>query len=113
MDALIIQGLSVHTQIGVYTWEQQIKQQLLIDIHIPSNFEACGDNLANTLDYSALCQTVTTFIESRSFELIEYVANCVAELIQEEFKVQQLSVSVSKPHAVKNAAMIKVSVTRQ
>jgi dihydroneopterin aldolase len=112
MDTLTIQGLSVQTQIGVYAWEQQIKQQLLVDIIIPSNFNNCNDELTNTVDYNALCKTVTTFVESESFQLIESVAHCVAQLIKDEFKVQQLTVSVTKPHAVKNAAVIKVSVTR-
>jgi len=112
MDTLTIQGLSVQTQIGVYAWEQQIKQQLLLDIIIPSDFKNCNDDIAHTLDYDALCKTVTTFVESQSFQLIEYVAHCVAQLIKDEFKVQQLTVSVTKPHAVKNAAVIKVNVSR-
>jgi dihydroneopterin aldolase len=112
MDTLIVQGLSVHTQIGVYAWEQQIKQQLLIDITIPSDFSACEDDIKQTLDYDALCKKVTSFVEEGSFQLIEYVADNVAMLVQEAFNVTDITVSVSKPHAVKNAAMIKVSVTR-
>lgn len=112
MDTLNIQGLSVHTQIGVYAWEQAIKQQLLIDIIIPYDFSQCGDNIKHTLDYDTLCKTVTAFVESQSFQLIEYVANCVAQLIKDEFQIPQLTVAVSKPHAVKNAALIKVSINR-
>lgn len=112
MDSLIIQSLSVQTQIGVYAWEQKIKQQLLIDITILSDFRACKDELSDTLDYDALCKQVTLFVESRSFQLIEYVANSVAQLIKEAFGIEQVTVSVAKPHAVKNAGMIKVSVTR-
>ena len=112
MDALTIQGLTVHTQIGVYAWEQKIKQQLLIDLNIPSDFSSCKDELSHTLDYDALCKKVTLFLESKSFQLIEYVANSVAQLIKDEFGVGEITVTVAKPHAVKNAGMIKVSVTR-
>ena len=112
MDTLLIQGLSVHTHIGVYAWEQKIKQQLLIDLTIPSDFNNCKDELSHTLDYDALCKKVTLFVESKSFQLIEYVANSVAELIKNEFSVDNVTVTVAKPHAVKNAGMIKVSVSR-
>lgn len=112
MDSLTIQGLSVQTQIGVYAWEQQIKQQLLIDMVIPSNFLHCGDDLSQTIDYDALCKTVTSYVEAQSFFLIEYVAHCVAELVKEKFNVKNITVSVTKPHAIKNASVIKVSVTR-
>ncbi|KTD43739.1 dihydroneopterin aldolase [Legionella quateirensis] len=112
MDYLKISALNVATQIGVHDWEQRIKQQLLIDITIPSDFTGCEDNLTNTLDYDALCQLVTQYVESNSFQLIETVANQVSELIKNEFKLTAVTVAVSKPHAVKNAGTIQVTVTR-
>lgn len=112
MDVLTIKALSVSTKIGVHDWEQRIKQQLLIDITIPSDFSKCKDQLANTLDYDALCQAVTHFIESKSFQLIETVANDLAALIKQDFKVSQITVAVCKPHAVKNAGLIQVIVNR-
>jgi 7,8-dihydroneopterin aldolase/epimerase/oxygenase len=111
-DALHITALNVATQIGVHAWEQRIKQTLLIDIIIPSDFSACDEDLSKTIDYDALCKLVTQYVESKSFQLIETVANKVAELIQETFKVTVLTVKVSKPHAVKNAGMIQVVVCR-
>ena len=112
MDVLKITALSVHTKIGVYDWEQKINQQLLIDISIPADFSSCEDHLSNTLDYDVLCQTVTEYVESNSFNLIETVAENVAQLIKNQFKVVQLTVAVSKPHAIKNAGGIQVIVTR-
>lgn len=112
MDCLFIQNLSVSTQIGVHAWEQRIKQQLLIDITIPADFSNCQDELTHTIDYDALCQKVTYFVESQSFQLIETVANQVAQLIKEAFKVDAVTIAITKPHAVKNAAVIKVSVSR-
>jgi dihydroneopterin aldolase len=109
-DYLIINSLNVATQIGVHEWEKRIKQSLLIDISIPFDFSLCEDDLAKTIDYAVLCQTVTAFVESRSFQLIETVANTVAQLIEERFKISQLTIKVSKPHAVKNAGLIQVVV---
>jgi len=102
----------VSTRIGVYAWEQLIFQQLLIDISIDADFSSCHEDLTKTIDYAALCQTVTHFVESKSFQLIETVANEVAQLIQQEFKATKLSVGISKPHAVKNAGTIQVIVNR-
>lgn len=111
-DTLIIQSLRVNTQIGIHTWEQKIKQPLLLDISIPSDFRSCQDNISSTLDYDDLCQKVTALVESQSFQLIETVANQVAEFIKIEFKVAEVYVAVTKPLAVKNAGAIKVAVNR-
>ncbi|CDZ77688.1 Dihydroneopterin aldolase [Legionella massiliensis] len=112
LDSLHIKGLAVETHIGVHAWEQQILQRLLIDITIPADFSACEDELSKTIDYDRLCQLVTAYIETNSFQLIETVADKIANLIKTEFKIQQVSISVSKPHAIKNAANIQVNVTR-
>lgn len=112
MDNLMIKALCVETQIGVYAWEQQIKQKLYLDITIPIEFKDCEDKIENTLDYAKVCQAVTHFMGSKSFQLIETVANEVASLIQQEFKVQQLSVAVTKPNAVSNAGGIQVVANR-
>lgn len=112
MDTLNITALSVATKIGVHLWEQRINQRLLIDLSISTDFSSCQDTLTNTIDYDALCQAVTLYVESKSFQLIETVANEVAELIQKDFKVTKLTVAVSKPHAIKNAGNVQVVVNR-
>lgn len=112
LDTLIITALTVNTKIGVHAWEQRIDQKLVIDLTLTTDFRDCQDELSKTIDYATLCDTVTRFVESKSFQLIETVANEVANLIQQEFKVTNLTVSVSKPHAVKNAGNIQVVVQR-
>ncbi|MDI9817935.1 MULTISPECIES: dihydroneopterin aldolase [unclassified Legionella] len=112
MDTLQITGLSIQTHIGVHAWEQKILQPLLIDITIPGDFSACQDDIANTIDYDKLCQQVTAYVEVNSFRLIETVAEQLAQLIKSAFNVQQITISVSKPHAIKNAANIRVTITR-
>lgn len=112
MDTLIIEALHVSTEIGVYAFEQRIKQTLLIDITLSLDCSSCDDNLNNTVNYDALCQMVTQMVESRSFQLIETVANEVAKRIQQEWNVPKLRVAVSKPHAIKNAKNVQVIVER-
>ncbi|MGL5742774.1 MAG: dihydroneopterin aldolase [Legionella sp.] len=113
MDTINIKALNISTKIGVYAWEQRIKQQLLIDISIETDFSSCNEDLTKTIDYAALCERVTQFVESKSFQLIETVANEVASLIQKQFKVNQITVGVSKPHAVKNAENIQMIARRE
>lgn len=112
IDTLRISALSTQTRIGVHAWEQRIDQKLLLDITIPIDLSQCHNDLTKTIDYDALCQCVTEFIESNAFTLIETVAEKVADLIKNTFKIQQLTVSVSKPNAVKNAGNVCVTITR-
>jgi len=112
MDSIDIKALSVNTRIGVHAWEQRISQRLLLDISIPTDFSQCADELSNTIDYDKLCQQVTAYMESNSFKLIETVANSVAVLIKNETQAAEVKVTVTKPHAVKNAGDIQVTANR-
>lgn len=112
IDSLHISALRIETHIGVHAWEQRILQTLLLDIKIPMDISTCNDELTNTVDYATLCQVVTQYVESNTFLLIETVGANVAKLIQDTFKINQLSISVSKPHAIKNAGNICITVNR-
>lgn len=112
MDILHIKALAVSTKIGIHLWEQKINQSLLIDLSISKDFSQCHEDIAKTIDYFLLCQKVTEFVQSRSFKLIETVANEVAELILNEWALSQVTVAVTKPHAVANAGTIQVVVVR-
>ncbi|WP_131781076.1 dihydroneopterin aldolase [Legionella gresilensis] len=112
MDRLEITGLTIATKIGVHTWEKRIVQRLVLNISIPTNFNDCNDDINKTIDYAKLTELVTTFVESNSFNLIETVADNVAQLIKKEFSLNEVTVSVSKPHAIKNATDVRVCVNR-
>ncbi len=112
MDTLHIKALSVATHIGVHAWEQKITQRLLIDISIPADFSTCQDSIVNTIDYDKLCQLITSYVEAKTFSLIETVADSVAQLIKTKFNLSALTVSVSKPYAIKNAGNVCVTVVR-
>jgi dihydroneopterin aldolase len=114
LDQLDITALRVKTRIGVYAWEQRILQALLIDIHIPIECQDFADNIADTLDYSAVCKTVTAHIESNTYQLIETVANEIARIIKLDFPaVNKVTVRVSKPHAIPNANQVSITVQRE
>lgn len=112
MDNLEIIGLSVATKIGIHPWEKRIIQRLSINMLIPYDCSNCEDDIEQTIDYAKLSELVTTFVESNSFNLIETVANQVANLIKTAFNLEKVTVSVSKQHAVKNASDVRVMVTR-
>lgn len=112
MDRLDIKALSVNTRIGIHVWEQRISQRLLLDISIPTDCSQCHEEISNTIDYDKLCQIVTSYVETNSFKLIETVANNVADLVKTEFNVSDIIVRVSKPHAIKNAGDIQITVNR-
>lgn len=114
MDRVFIENLEVVTTIGVYDWEQQIKQKLILDIEMAHDNKpaALSDDVKDALDYFAVSQAVTSMIEQNKFLLIERVAQQVADLIQSTFSVPWVRIKVQKPGAVVNAKTVGVLIER-
>ena len=113
-DKVLIEGLTVLTTIGVYEWEKTIKQKLILDLEMSWDNKPAGesDDVSLCLDYFLVSQSVTSFIQSTQFELIECVAERVAQLVIQKFSVQWLKVKVSKPGAIANVSNVAVVIER-
>lgn len=113
-DKVLIEGLTVLTTIGVYEWEKTIKQKLILDFEMSWDNKPAGesDDVSLCLDYFLVSQSITSFIQSTQFELIECVAERVAQLVIQKFSVQWLKVKVSKPSAIANASNVAVVIER-
>ncbi|MCC4799054.1 dihydroneopterin aldolase [Enterovibrio norvegicus] len=114
MDLVFIEQLEVITTIGVYDWEQQIKQKLVFDIEMGHDNKpaANSDDVAFALDYASVSNAVIEHIEQGRFLLVERVAEEIASLIQQQFSVSWIRVKVSKPGAVPQARAVGVVIER-
>jgi dihydroneopterin aldolase len=114
MDIVFIKKLEVRTVIGVFDWEREIKQKLVLDLELGTDIKKAAetDDLTNTLDYKAISHAVFDFVEQSEYQLVETVAEKVAELILRDFAVQWLSITLNKPGAVSIAESVGVKIER-
>ncbi|OZT85689.1 bifunctional dihydroneopterin aldolase/7,8-dihydroneopterin epimerase [Vibrio sp. 03_296] len=114
LDKVFIEQLEVITTIGVYDWEQQIKQKLMLDIEMAHDNRPAGksDDVADALDYAQVSEAVLNHIESGRFLLVERVAEEVAELIMTQFSVPWIRIRLAKPGAVPQARAVGVVIER-
>ena len=114
MDRVFIEELTVFAQIGVYDWEQQIKQKLVFDLEMALDCKQAAetDNVAYCLNYAEVSQVIIDYVESKPFLLIERVAYEVADLLESRYQLQGLKIKLSKPKAVAQARNVGVLVVR-
>ncbi|WP_162063479.1 bifunctional dihydroneopterin aldolase/7,8-dihydroneopterin epimerase [Vibrio taketomensis] len=114
MDKVFIEQLEVITTIGVYDWEQGIKQKLVLDIEMAHDNRKAGksDDVADALDYAQVSQAVIEHIVNGRFLLVERVAEEIAELIMTRFSVPWIKIRLTKPSAVPQAKGVGVVIER-
>ncbi|MEF1288640.1 bifunctional dihydroneopterin aldolase/7,8-dihydroneopterin epimerase [Vibrio sp. M260118] len=114
MDKVFIEQLEVITTIGVYDWEQEIKQKLVLDIEMAHDNRPAGksDDVVDALDYAQVSEAVLTHIQGGRFLLVERVAEEIAELIMTRFSVPWIKIRLTKPGAVPQAKGVGVVIER-
>jgi dihydroneopterin aldolase len=113
-DTVFIEGLAVETVIGVYDWERTIRQRLLLDLEMAwdNRVPGASDNVADALDYAAVSERVQQRLQALQPALLETAAEEIARMLQQEFNVRWLRLTLNKPGAVPAAANVGVRIER-
>ena len=98
-DTVSIRDLRVSTVIGVYDWEREIEQALIFSVDMAADVAkaAARDDIADTLDYSAVAHAVKAVVIEGRFQLIETAAERVAERLIADFGLDWVRIEVVKP----------------
>ncbi|MCP4679784.1 MAG: dihydroneopterin aldolase [Deltaproteobacteria bacterium] len=114
LDSIHIRDLSVRCIVGIRDWERKKKQDVLINLTLHANLaKACASDLIeDTIDYKSLKDRIIQLVENSKFQLIERLADAVAETCLAEARVKQVDVTVDKPGALRFARSVAVEITR-
>ena len=114
MDIIYLTDLKIETVIGVYDWEREIKQTVILDLEMGTDIRRAAetDKLDDTLNYKAVAKRVIDFVEQSEFELVESLAERIAAIIREEFSVPWLRLRLNKKGAVSAAVDVGVIIER-
>ncbi len=114
MDIIFLHDLKVETVIGIGDWERKIRQTVVIDLEMSADIRkaAVSDNVDDTLNYKLVAKRVQQFVGDTSFQLVETLAEKIAEIVQGEFEVAWVRVKVNKPGAIRGARDVGVIIER-
>jgi 7,8-dihydroneopterin aldolase/epimerase/oxygenase len=114
MDKIFIHALKTETIVGIFDWERQVKQTVVMDIEFSANIAkaATSDCIDDTLNYKGVAKRVLAFVDGSSFHLVETLAEHIAMLILEEFGVSWVRISLSKPGAIRSSRDVGVVLER-
>jgi dihydroneopterin aldolase len=112
-DRIRLTGLRAFGHHGVFAEERANGQVFVVDVELrlPLAEAARTGDLAATVHYGELAEAVVAAVERDPVDLLETVAERVAELVLQNPLVQGVEVVVHKPHAPITVPFDDVSVT--
>ncbi len=114
MDIIFLRGLSIETIIGIYDWEREIKQIVILDIEMATDIQkaARSDAIEDTLDYKSVAKRLISFVEDSHFGLVETLSEEITSIILNEFNVPWVRLTLNKKGAIRGASDVGIIIER-
>lgn len=112
-DEIRLTGLTVFGRHGVFAHEREDGQDFVIDLRLqlPLSDAAASDDVTDTVHYGELAERVAAVVAGEPVNLIETLAQRIADVALEDSRVQAVEVTVHKPHAPIPLTFADVSVS--
>lgn len=113
MDIIRIDNLEVYAYHGAYDEEKEKGQYFYVNAELYTNTRKAGmnDDLDVSTNYGTVCDFIHDFMTKHTYDLIETVAEQLAQALLLEFKlVKSVLLEIKKPHAPIEREFESVSV---
>ncbi|WP_210503489.1 dihydroneopterin aldolase [Nocardioides xinjiangensis] len=112
-DELAVTGIECFAHHGVFDFERREGQVFVVDLvlGIDTRPAAASDDLAETVNYGMLVTDVKAAVERDPVDLIETVAQRIADVCLLDGRVQWARVTLHKPDAPIDATYSDVALT--
>jgi dihydroneopterin aldolase len=115
MDVIFIEGLEAITVIGICENELHDPQPVRIDISagVPRVMACATDKIVDTIDYSEVRSAVLNLLDTHRLQLLEALAEEIAQLLLGRFGAHWTRVVVVKPNKFADLKSVGVVIERR
>jgi 7,8-dihydroneopterin aldolase/epimerase/oxygenase len=101
VDRVALRGLRARGHHGVYEREREEGQTFIVDLDLGLDTRAAadGDDLARTVHYGVVAEEVVAVVAGEPVDLIETLAQRIADTCLAHAAVREVEVVVHKPEA--------------
>ncbi len=113
MLSIRIKNLRLRTFIGFNDEELEKRQDVVINVRFDYAAEKAADTdeVEYAVNYRTVTKQIIALVEDGQFMLLEKLASAVLELVMENEFVRKAEVEVDKPHALRFADSVSVSMS--
>lgn len=115
MDTIFVNDLLLYVTIGSTDWERSIKQSIVLNLCITTDFSLAAkeDDVNLTVDYAELVNSIVNFAKDSHFKLLEALVVGIEQVIITKYNnILALEVSAKKSFILPNTKEVGVKIAR-
>ncbi len=115
LDIIFIDGFVGRTVIGIHASELHEPQPLVVDLQagVPRARACDTDFIGDTIDYSEVRTRLQRLLAEHRVQLLEALAEQIADILLHEFRAQWVRVRVAKPRKFDDVNAVGVMIERR
>lgn len=112
---VIVRDLEIKTIIGVHEYEKRAPQRILVNVQlmVRETGPAVSDRLEEVVDYGEVVRNIEMICKSGHVNLVETLAEKVAQWCLSDARVQSARVRIEKPDVISHAGAVGIEIERQ
>lgn len=110
---VFVNRLAVEASIGIHPHERENKQTiwLTIDAGVLED-GATPEAIGDVVCYEDMCKIATALASDGHIDLVETLAERIADRLMEDPRLVQIRVQIEKPQAIDQAASVGIAISR-
>ncbi len=111
---VFVRDLELMASVGVFELEKRYEQRLIIsvDLLVIDDYDGKSDNLGAVLDYGSVVAGIRTIVESGHTNLLETLAERIAQRCLSDARVMRAVVRLEKPDIVPGCRTVGIEIVR-
>lgn len=112
---VLVEGFELIGSVGVYEHERRYEQRIVVSLELDvlDDYDGVSDALEAVYDYDQAIGAVRSTVESRHFNLLETLAERIAEACLAHPHVSAVKVRIAKPDVLIACRAVGIEITRR
>jgi len=113
-DRIEIKDLLVRGIVGLNEDERRKRQDIVVNLEMVTDIRGPGasDSIEGACNYRTVSKSIIRMVEESSYFTVEKLATEIARIVLENDVVEEVTVSVEKPGALRFARSVGVTISR-
>ena len=111
---MFVHGLELMASVGIFEVEKRYEQRIVVsvDLDVVDDYDGVSDRLDGVVDYGRVVTAIRGLVESAHFNLIETLAERIAESCLGDARVLIARITIEKPDIVPGCRSVGIAIER-
>jgi 7,8-dihydroneopterin aldolase/epimerase/oxygenase len=112
---VFVRDFEILASVGVFEHEKRYEQRILLsaDLAVRDAYDGVSDRLEDVLDYSTLLEGIALLVQREHVNLLETLAERIAQHCLADQRVESVRVRIEKPDALPMCRSVGIEIERQ